>query len=45
MQARLVPTVSTQPSPKLPAERFIRRIKAKIADGLAVRARPVNDSD
>lgn len=27
------------------AARFIRRIKQKIADGLAVRARPVNDSD
>ena len=27
------------------AERFIRRIRQKVSDGLVVRARPVNDSD
>jgi hypothetical protein len=27
------------------AERYIRRIREKVSDGLAVRARPVNDSD
>jgi hypothetical protein len=26
------------------AERFIRRIRQKVSDGLVVRARPVNDS-